>query len=195
MNGLLKGAGGCLLLLVVGALCLALITIPSCAGLISDASTPPAPAPGPPQTGTCENVGVTYPDNPFSGWPVQGGANWGLVTAYYCDPEYYQQFGVHHYGIDLGYPTGTPVLATAVGEVSDAGWHDQMGLYVRLCADNNWCSTYMHLSSIAVTPGQGVSPGQVLGAVGSTGNSTGPHLHYQINDAAGESVDPAPTMN
>lgn len=193
MNTLLKGAGGVIILLALTALCLALITVPSCSGLIDDASAPPQSTP-PPSTGTCENVGVEYPDNPFSGWPVSGGVNWGVITAYYCDPEYFQQFGTHHYGIDLGYPEGTPVVGTANGSVSAAGWHDLMGLYVRVCADG-WCSTYMHLSSIAVTPGQEVAAGSVLGLVGSTGNSTGPHLHYQINDPAWNTVDPAPTMD
>ncbi len=193
MNGLLKGMGGIVVLLVLIALCFSIISIPSCAGLIRDVSEPPEDDDPPPSTGTCDNVGVVYPGNPFSGWPVQGGANWGLVTAHYCDAGYYDYFGVHHHGIDLGYATGTPVIATASANVAAAGFHSAMGIYVRICQDS-WCATYMHLSSLSVSAGQDVSHGQVLGQIGSTGNSTGPHLHYQINDPGTNSVDPAPTM-
>jgi len=194
MNGLLKGVGGVIVVLVMVAFCISMLAIPSCATLIIDVSELPSDDDGPPSNGTCDNVGLVYPDNPFSGWPVQGGANWGLVTAYYCDPAYFEQFGANHYGIDLAYPQGTPVVATASGTIASAGFHDLMGLYVRVCT-NNWCSTYMHLSSILVDPNSNVTAGEILGLVGSTGNSTGAHLHYQINDPDWNTVDPAPTMN
>lgn len=193
MNGLLKSLQAILIFLVLAALCLSIVTIPSCSGLIRDVSTPPEGDDDIPSTGTCANVGEVYPDNPFSGWPVQGGASWGQVTAYYCDPGYFEQFGVHHFGIDLGYSTGTPVIATSNGNVSASGFHSEMGLYVRIC-ENDWCATYMHLSSLNISTGQAVSDGQVLGQVGNTGNSTGPHLHYQINDPDWNTVDPAPTI-
>lgn len=188
-----KGIGtafGCLILL---GLCFALFSFQSCAGDITDVTQPPADPTLPPTSGTCDNVGVSYPDNPFSGWPLDP-PNWGQVTAWYCDPDYYQQFGYNHWGIDLGYPTGTPITATAAGTITASGWHDLMGLHVRLCASNGWCATYMHLSLISVSTGQSVNPGDVLGEVGSTGNSTGPHLHYEQHDANGATVDPAPTM-
>lgn len=187
---LLKGLGGMLTAVTLLALCLLLITVQSCRSIFHPIFIPGS---GPPSIGDCSNVGISYPDNPFSGWPVVGGPNWGLVTAMYCDPAYYQQFGVHHFGIDLGYPEGTAVIATAAGEVIAAGWQAQMGNYVRVCA-NDWCSTYMHLSAILVEEGNMVNPGDILGVVGSTGNSTGPHLHYQINDPNWFTVDPAPTL-
>jgi murein DD-endopeptidase MepM/ murein hydrolase activator NlpD len=192
MNAILKGSGSIVLFLVSCALCLSLISVPSCADAITDTTQPPEEPPPPPSSGNCDNVGVSYPDNPFSGWPLDP-PNWGLVTAWYCDPDYFQQFGVNHWGLDLAYPTGTAVVATATGTVTAAGWHNLMGLHVRLCADD-WCATYMHLSVISVSSGQSMSPGDVLGEVGSTGNSTGPHLHYQINDPASATVDPVPTM-
>jgi hypothetical protein len=191
-NRMLKLLQLVLFLVVLCGLCASALVLRSCGSQVTDSSTPPEGLPLPGE-GTCDNIGEVYPDNPFSGWPVIGGANWGLVTAFYCDPDYFEHFGVAHYGIDLGYTTGTPVIATSAGVVTSAGWHERMGLFVRLC-QNGWCATYMHLSSVLVEPGSSVSAGQVLGEIGNTGNSTGAHLHYQINDPNGGTVDPAPTM-
>lgn len=148
-----------------------------------------------PEGATCDNVGVVYPDNPVHGWPVPG-TGWGNITAYYCDPTYYQIFGRTHWGVDISAPNGTPVVATVDGVVVRAGYDDVYGMggNVKVCASNGWCVIYMHLQAWAVQVGERVTVGQNIGWVDNTGNSTGPHLHYQINDPNGRPVDPAPTM-
>jgi len=143
---------------------------------------------------SCTNAGVSYPDNPFWGWPI-GGAGWANVTAYYCDPYYMQNFGYGHFGIDLGFPTGTYAYATANATVVRAEYgHPMLGNNVKICTAANWCATYMHFSVIHVLANDPVYAGSLLGEVGSTGNSTGSHLHYEIHDPAGAAVDPAPTL-
>jgi len=146
------------------------------------------------QNNNCANSGISYPGNPFSGWPIVG-AGWANVTAFYCDSYYMMNFGYAHWGIDLGLPTGTPVIATADATVARAEFgHAARGNNVMICTPLNWCATHMHFSTVDVVVGQTVTFGTQLGTVGSTGNSTGPHLHYEIHDPAGVAVDPAPTL-
>ena len=95
-----------------------------------------------------------------------------------------------HRGIDIPRPAGSPVAATAEGTVSMADWSGAYGLLVEIDHGADLATRYAHLSKLAVTPGQRVRKGQILGYVGSTGRSTGPHLHYEVR-MAGESVDPA----
>lgn len=85
-----------------------------------------------------------------------------------------------HYQIDYAAPTGTPVVATASGTVTSAGWEGGWGNMVRLTHDNGYTTHYGHLSGIAkgVARGAQVARGDVIGFVGSTGWSTGPHLDY-----------------
>ncbi|MEA5618743.1 M23 family metallopeptidase [Cronbergia sp. UHCC 0137] len=85
-----------------------------------------------------------------------------------------------HAGTDLGAPMGTPVLATAKGQIETADWVGGYGLTVMINHASAQQTLYGHLSEIFVRPGQWVEPGTVIGRVGSTGNSTGPHLHYEI---------------
>jgi murein DD-endopeptidase MepM/ murein hydrolase activator NlpD len=84
-----------------------------------------------------------------------------------------------HGGIDLAAPTGTPVhaAATGVAQVVDSAGY---GLHVLLRHDSRTQTLYGHLSSVEVATGDEVSRGQVLGKVGTTGNSTGPHLHFEV---------------
>ncbi len=84
-----------------------------------------------------------------------------------------------HRGVDLAAPTGTPIRAVANGVVTKAGWAGGHGNHVELRHDNGTVTGYSHLSSIAVKRGAHVSQGQTIGKVGSTGQSTGPHLHYE----------------
>lgn len=91
-----------------------------------------------------------------------------------------QEFGGHHIGIDYGIPVGTEVRTTMDGEVVFAGW-DRTGYGNLVIVDNGPYKTYYaHLSSIPVSVGETVSAGTVVGLSGSTGNSTGPHLHYEV---------------
>lgn len=85
-----------------------------------------------------------------------------------------------HAGIDLAAPSGTPVVATANGVVGAAGWMGGYGLTVRLGHAGDTETLYAHLSASAVRAGQTVQRGQIIGYVGSTGRSTGPHLHYEV---------------
>jgi murein DD-endopeptidase MepM/ murein hydrolase activator NlpD len=94
-----------------------------------------------------------------------------------------------HYGVDYAAPAGTPVLATGNGLVAIAGWKDDYGKTVRLRHPNGFETLYGHLSRIDVAPGQRVTQGMRLGAVGMTGLATGPHLDYRMV-RRGSFVDP-----
>jgi murein DD-endopeptidase MepM/ murein hydrolase activator NlpD len=85
-----------------------------------------------------------------------------------------------HQGVDFGAPAGTPIRAAGSGVVEKAGWYGAYGKYVRLRHNGSYSTAYAHMNRIAVNPGSRVTQGQVIGAVGSTGRSTGPHLHYEI---------------
>lgn len=95
-----------------------------------------------------------------------------------------------HGGVDLRAESGTPVHATANGEVVFAGWNGDFGRSVRIRHGYGFETTYSHLEAIKIRRGQKVERGTVIGAVGSSGRSTGPHLHYEV-DVAGRSKDPA----
>jgi murein DD-endopeptidase MepM/ murein hydrolase activator NlpD len=87
-----------------------------------------------------------------------------------------------HFGVDLAAPTGTPVHAVADGKIEMAAWHGGNGRWVQIRHDDVYESGYGHLSRIAngIRPGVTVQKGQVIGYVGSTGLSTGPHLHFAM---------------
>jgi murein DD-endopeptidase MepM/ murein hydrolase activator NlpD len=94
-----------------------------------------------------------------------------------------------HSGLDIRGDMGEPVRATAAGKVETAGWNGGYGNMVEIDHGNQFSTRYGHLSAIGVKVGQMVKVGDVIGRIGSTGRSTGPHLHYEtrIND---EAVDP-----
>ena len=96
-----------------------------------------------------------------------------------------------HWGVDLAAPHGTPVRAASNGVVSVSGWESGLGKTVRIDHASGLASTYGHLSAMApaVVAGASVERGQVIGYVGSTGLSTGPHLHYEVTRNGGH-VDP-----
>ncbi|WP_066703114.1 M23 family metallopeptidase [Sphingobium amiense] len=95
----------------------------------------------------------------------------------------------NHQGIDLAAPIGTPVRAAADGIVSQAGWSGGYGLLVAIDHGQRMATRYGHMSRLAVEPGQRVLRNSVIGYVGSTGRSTGPHLHYEVL-RNGRAVDP-----
>lgn len=99
----------------------------------------------------------------------------------------------NHKGVDLAQPSGTPVYATADGIVSMAERFSSYGNYIQIEHGGEIQTRYAHLSGYAVAPGQQVTKGQLIGFVGSTGRSTGPHLHYEVR-IAGDAVDPRPYM-
>ena len=98
-----------------------------------------------------------------------------------------------HKGVDLAGPVGTPVRATADGVVGRADWFSGYGLYVALEHGGSIETRYGHMSRLNVAAGQQVSKGDIIGFVGSTGRSTGPHLHYEVR-IAGQAVNPVPYM-
>jgi len=125
-------------------------------------------------------VGPTPNEWPYGSgdfiWPLQG---W--MT---------QNYHSHHRAVDIAVPLGTPIVATDRGTVVRAGWNDQgYGLFVIIDHNIGYVTLYAHMSEIWVTEGDVVTQGQFLGAVGSTGNSTGPHLHFELRDF-GQRVDP-----
>lgn len=85
-----------------------------------------------------------------------------------------------HQGTDFGAGMGAPIMAAAAGKVTFAGWHGGHGNYVQLLHHPGLMTAYGHMSRFAVKPGATVAQGQVIGYVGSTGLSTGPHLHYEV---------------
>ena len=94
-----------------------------------------------------------------------------------------------HTGLDFRAATGDPVRATANGKVVSAGWAGGYGRMVEIDHGNGLSTRYGHLSEIGVKVGEPIKIGQVIGEVGSTGRSTGPHLHYETR-IDGEAVDP-----
>lgn len=98
-----------------------------------------------------------------------------------------------HKGVDLAAPVGTPIYATADGTISRADWFSSYGLYVSIEHGGNLETRYGHMSRLNVAAGQQVRKGDIIGFVGTTGRSTGPHLHYEVR-VAGEAVNPVPYM-
>jgi hypothetical protein len=118
-------------------------------------------------------------------WPVRGRVNseYGKRTSPWGGAV------EHHSGLDISAPPGTPVMCPAPGKVLLAGAGGDYGRHVLVQHANGVRSLYGHLSKVEVRAGQSVEKGQLLGLTGSTGRSTGPHLHYELR-VAGKSVNP-----
>lgn len=97
---------------------------------------------------------------------------------YRVDPIY--GTGKFHEGMDFSAPVGTPVYATGDGKVTDAGWNHGYGNSIDINHGYDYVTRYAHLSKIMVKKGQEVKRGDMIGLVGNTGKSTGPHLHYEV---------------
>jgi len=104
-------------------------------------------------------------------WPVQG-----EITSYYG-----WRWGSFHQGIDIAADRGTPILAADSGMVSFAGWNGGYGYLVKIDHGGGKETWYGHQSRLVVDVGDKVTKGDILGYVGSTGNSTGPHLHFEVH--------------
>ncbi len=98
-----------------------------------------------------------------------------------------------HKGVDLGAAWGTPVYASADGIVSRADWFSSYGLYVSIEHGGDIETRYGHMSRLVAVAGEPVKKGDLIGYVGSTGRSTGPHLHYEVR-IAGTAVNPIPYL-
>ena len=126
-----------------------------------------------------------------SGQPSAAGFIWP------CDGVVVSGFGMRwgrmHEGIDIGCSFGTPNRAAAAGTVIYAGWLGGYGNLVVVDHGNGLSTAYAHASSILVSVGQSVSQGETVSLVGSTGNSSGPHLHFEVR-VNGTAVDPLPYL-
>ena len=96
-----------------------------------------------------------------------------------------------HTGIDIGLPSGTSIVAADGGTVTFAGWSGGYGYMVKISHGSSTQTWYAHCSALLVSAGQEVAKGQPIARVGSTGNSTGPHLHFEVR-INGSAVNPAP---
>lgn len=132
---------------------------------------------------------------------VVNGIKWILPCSYsrVSSPYGYRIHPVYktwkfHSGIDLSASSGTPIYATRSGTVTTAKYHYSAGNYVTINHGDGFSSTYMHMTHYIVGVGQRVEAGQIIGYVGSTGVSTGPHLHFALY-YNGETVNPATYIN
>lgn len=103
-----------------------------------------------------------------------------LKSYSYVSSEYGARWGTTHTGIDLAAPAGTHIYSWRSGTVTFAGWSGGYGNFIIVDHGDGFVTRYAHCSKIAVTKGQTVSQGQVIGYVGTTGNSTGNHLHFEV---------------
>jgi murein DD-endopeptidase MepM/ murein hydrolase activator NlpD len=122
--------------------------------------------------------GSAVPAGPIKGgsgrfiWPVDG-----AITAPFCERRAWEAC---HPGMDIGVPTGTPIRAADGGRVAIAGWVGGYGNYTCIQHSASLSTCYGHQSVLKVSVGEQVSQGQVIGLSGSTGHSTGPHLHFEV---------------
>ncbi|MDW7652339.1 MAG: M23 family metallopeptidase [Bacillota bacterium] len=105
-------------------------------------------------------------------WPVSGG---GRISS-----RYGPRGGGFHRGLDIAAPTGTPLVASDSGTVIHAGWQGAYGILVTIDHGNGYVTKYAHNSAVLVSRGQRVQKGQQIARIGSTGNSTGPHVHFEV---------------
>lgn len=132
---------------------------------------------------------------------VSSGASWLIPCNYtrFSSPFGWRVHPVYgdwrfHYGVDLAAPSGTPIVASRGGVVKTTSYDSSSGYYVTVDHQDGFSSKYLHMTHYIVSPGQQVSAGQVIGYVGSTGASTGPHLHFSIL-YNGNHVNPAKYIN
>ncbi|MFE3545331.1 M23 family metallopeptidase [Nocardia sp. NPDC059177] len=141
-----------------------------------------------------EAVEVALPEIPFIAprphtvRPVNG-----RLTSYFG-----ARWGTAHNGIDFGDPIGAPIFAVTDGTVIEAGPATGFGLWVRVQQDDGTIGVFGHVNEILVQVGQHVNAGDVIATVGNRGNSTGPHLHYEVHvpdgSRYGAPIDPHPWL-
>ncbi len=159
-------------------------------------SAPAAEPEGEPRPGATQDAGLALPltvgadaDIPQFRMPVRAPVSSGY--GYRTDPISRQTR--FHKGLDLAAPEGTPVLAAMGGRVVYAGNQGGYGNTVVIAHEGGYRTRYAHLATLAVHQGDHIRAHQMLGAVGSTGRSTGPHLHFEIT-RSGERIDPRSAM-
>jgi murein DD-endopeptidase MepM/ murein hydrolase activator NlpD len=117
----------------------------------------------------------------------------GKITTPYGKPGKMWKATGYHTGVDFACATGTPVLAVADGKIENANWGKSYGNQVVQKVEGGWV-IYAHLNAVRAKPGAVVKAGEIVGESGSTGNSSGPHLHFEMRDnirwSAGKDLDP-----
>jgi len=121
--------------------------------------------------------------------PIKNGK---ITTAYKKPGERWSK--KYHTGVDFACKVGTPIVAVADGKIENANWGKSYGNQVVQKVPGGWV-IYAHLNAVRCKPGQTVTKGQIIGESGNTGNSSGPHLHFErrnnIRWSAGQDLDPA----
>ena len=115
------------------------------------------------------------------------------VKRYRMTSGFGPRWGTMHAGVDLAGPTGTPIMAVRAGTVTQAGWYGGYGYAVIIDHGNGVSTLYGHNSRVLVRKGQRVGTGQRVSLMGSTGHSTGPHLHLEVH-LGEEPVNPVPWL-
>jgi murein DD-endopeptidase MepM/ murein hydrolase activator NlpD len=150
------------------------------------------------------DAGVRMPPAPTAHRPVPAAAPPQAPLIAFSEPEpgypVISPFGIRqlpweeagrlHKGVDIAAPQGEPVLAAAAGVVLKAGVDAGYGRFVEIAHAAGMSTLYGHLSAFAIRPGMAVRQGQAIGRIGSTGSSTGSHLHFEVHDARGRALNP-----
>lgn len=134
------------------------------------ANTPPPPPPAPERASRDRDAAAPEGSGATN---VRPGT--GRVTS-----QFGRRWGRLHAGIDIAAGVGAPIYATAAGTVKSAGWEGGYGRAVRIVHGDGTVTVYAHMSRLLVSDGERVSAGQQVGKEGNTGQSTGPHLHFEV---------------
>ena len=124
---------------------------------------------------------------------IQPIANYTFTSAFGVRSDPFRGYAAMHAGVDLASPTGTPIYATADGIVDRAEWFGGYGNMVEIDHGKGIATRYGHMSRISAHPGERIKRGELIGYVGSTGRSTGSHLHYEVR-IDGHAVNPIPFL-
>ena len=111
------------------------------------------------------------------GWPIRAGY---ITSNYGMRVHPIHRRSMFHQGVDFAAPQGSPVVAVADGVVTFSGWRNGYGNLIEISHANGYATRYGHNSVNGVSEGQQIHQGQVIGAVGSTGSATGPHVHFEV---------------
>jgi murein DD-endopeptidase MepM/ murein hydrolase activator NlpD len=149
----------------------------------------PAPAPGAWPEGAITGQGPLA-QAPSAAESLELPVTGRVTSGYGVRRDPFTGVPANHLGLDVGAPEGTPIRAPAGGVVLAAGPKGGYGNAVEIDHGDGLVTLYGHASELLVSPGQTVEPGQAIATVGSTGRSTGPHLHFEVR-VAGRPVDPS----
>lgn len=138
-------------------------------------------------TGTCRTA--PEPLTPAGAEPALAAPSWVVPTRGACTSDFGPRGSGFHKGLDFGAPIGEPIVAASAGTVIDSGPASGYGLWVRVDHGDGVVTTYGHNDRNLVGRGANVGAGDVIATVGNRGQSTGPHLHFQL-EAQGNAVDP-----